>query len=83
MNFARGLLMSTALVLGVLAANSAFAEWWIVRSSDEKCLVVDVEPTGEEKGITKMGKDVYQTAEEAETDAKRLCKESAQPKTSR
>jgi hypothetical protein len=54
----------------------ALAAWWIVRSSDETCLVVDIEPKGEDKGITKIGKDAYQTAEEAEADVKRLCKES-------
>jgi hypothetical protein len=50
--------------------------WWIVRSSDETCLVVDIEPKGEDKSITKIGKDAYQTAEETEADVKRLCKES-------
>jgi hypothetical protein len=48
------------------------AEWWIVRSSDETCLVVDIEPKGQERGITKIGKDAYQTAEQAEADVKRL-----------
>jgi len=58
------------------AALAAFSSWWIVRSSDEKCLVVDIEPNSEDKGITKMGKDTYQTAERAEADVKRLCKEA-------
>jgi hypothetical protein len=59
---------------GVSAATPAFANWWIVRSSDETCLVVDIEPIGSEKGITKIGRDSYPTAEEAEADVKRLCK---------
>jgi len=42
-------------------ADPAFANWWIVRSSDGECLVVDIEPTG--SGVTKMGKEVYQTQE--------------------
>ena len=46
-------------VFSLALANTAFANWWIVRSSDGHCLVVDVEPTG--SGITKMGKEVYQT----------------------
>jgi hypothetical protein len=54
-------------------ANPAFANWWIVRSADEKCLVVDIEPLG--KDVTKVGKDVYQTREQAEADVKGLCKE--------
>jgi hypothetical protein len=57
----------------VAFANSAFANWWIVRSSDGECLVVDIEPTG--SGVTKVGKEVYQTQEQAEADAKALCKE--------
>jgi hypothetical protein len=39
-----------------------------------------VEPTGKEKGITKIGKDSYPTAEQAEADLKRLCKSEAKPK---
>jgi hypothetical protein len=69
-------LLTISVLLGFLAATPAFANWWIVRSSDETCLVVDVEPTGDEKGITKIGKDSYPTAEQAEADVKRLCKDS-------
>jgi hypothetical protein len=65
------------IVLGALVAISfarpALANWWVVRSSDQECLVVDVEPT--DKSVTKIGKDSYQTEQEAEADAKRLCKE--------
>jgi hypothetical protein len=70
--------MSCRLLLiaafSVAFVNSAFANWWIVRSADGKCLVVDIEPTG--VGVTKVGKAVYQTQEQAETDAKPLCKET-------
>jgi hypothetical protein len=62
-------------VFSLAFANPAFANWWIVRSSDGKCLVVDMEPTGNDKTITKVGKD-YQTLKQAEADAKRLCNES-------
>jgi hypothetical protein len=55
-------------------ADPALANWWIVRAADEKCLVVDIEPSG--KDVTKVGKDVYQTREQAEADVKGLCKES-------
>ena len=65
------------IIIGVIVASSfagpAFADWWIVRSSDQVCLVVDIKPTG--KGVTKVGKNSYKTAEEAEADAKKLCKE--------
>ena len=70
------LLISAAVIAGISVANPAFANWWIVRSSDEKCLVVDIEPTGKDESVTKVGKEVYQTAEQAEADIKRLCKES-------
>ena len=76
----RRVLVSTAVIVGIsAAANSALANWWIVRSSDKKCLVVDIEPTAKDKGVSKVGKDVYQTAELAEADAKRLCVEAKVP----
>ena len=63
-------------VLSLAFADQAFANWWIVRASDGKCLVVDMEPTGEDKTVTKVGDNVYQTPEQAEADVRRLCKES-------
>ena len=71
---ARRVLLTVVLVIAV--ANPALANWWIVRASDGKCLVVDIEPRGKDKNVTKVGKDVYQTPDEAEADVKRLCKES-------
>jgi hypothetical protein len=69
--------MHKILVVGILViigfTGPALADWWIVKSSDQECLVVDIEPTGE--GVTKIGKDSYKTEEEAEADAKHLCKE--------
>ena len=62
-------------VLLLAFADPALANWWIVRAADEKCLVVDIEPAGNDKNVTKVGKDVYQTQEQAEADVKRLCKE--------
>jgi len=69
--------MSCRLVLiaafSLAFANPALANWWIVRSLDGECLVVDIEPTS--KDVTKVGEDAYQTREQAEVDAKTLCKE--------
>lgn len=62
------------LLLVSLAPASSAADWWIVRASDEKCLVVDVEPMPGKNGVTKIGEGKYQSAEEAEADVKRLCK---------
>ena len=69
-------------VLVIVVANPALANWWIVRASDGKCIVVDIEPTGKDKDVTRVGKDVYQTPDQAEVDVKRLCSESkpAEPK---
>ncbi len=63
-------LTSTAVIVGIFVANPVLANWWIVRSSDEKCLVVDIEPTDKDKSVTKVGKDAYQTAEQAEADVR-------------
>ena len=57
-------------------ANPAVAGWWLVRSSDGKCLVVDIETTDKDKTVTKIGKDVYQSADQAEADAKLICTEA-------
>ncbi len=65
-----------AAVLVIVVAKPALANWWIVRASDGKCVVVDIEPTGKDKDVTRVGKDVYQTPDQAEVDVKRLCKES-------
>ena len=57
-------------------ADPALAKWWIVRASDKTCLVVDIEPKGNDKTVTKVGNDVYETPEQAEADVKKLCRES-------
>ncbi len=66
-------ILIVASLIVISFAGPALADWWIVRSSDQECLVVDVEPT--DKSVTKIGKDSYKTEEEANADAKRLCKE--------
>ena len=75
----RSLVLAIALILTFSATNSAMATWWLVRSSDGKCLVVDIEPTGKDENVTKIGKGVYQSADEAEAEAKRLCKDAKPP----
>ena len=67
----RFLLMAVLLLAFV---DPALANWWVVRAADEN-LVVDIEPAGNDKNVTKVGKDVYQTQEQAEADVKGLCKE--------
>ena len=75
----RFLLIAVLLLLAFV--DPAFANWWIVRAADNKCLVVDIEPPGNDKDITKVGKDVYQTREQAEADVKKVCKEEPPPPT--
>ena len=70
------LLLITVLLLAF--ANPALANWWIVRAADGKCLVVDVEPSGND--VAKVGKDVYQTRQQAEAKVKTLCKEDRLPR---
>ena len=67
-----GFVLIGALVLA--RPNPALANWWIVRASDKQRLVVDIEPTVKDKNVTKIGKEVYPTREEAEAEVKRLCK---------
>lgn len=71
----RRLLTCIAVLLMFADANPALASWWLVRSSDGKCLVVDIEPTDKDKSVTKIGKDVYQSADQAEADE--LCTEAS------
>ena len=67
-----GLALTAALLLAF--PNPALANWWIVRASDKQCLVVDIEPTGKDESVTRIGRMVYPTREEAEAEVKRLCK---------
>ena len=71
--FRSQLAAATLLFIATVMPTTAVADWWIVRSSDEKCLVVDIEPTPG-KNATKIGKDRYSSVEEAEADVKHLCK---------
>lgn len=65
------LLLNSVMLLAF--ASPALANWWIVRSADGKCLVVDVEPSGND--TAKIGKEIYQTQQQAEAQIKTLCKE--------
>ncbi len=71
------LVIHGAVLTWMLAPAPAFAAWWIVRSSDEKCLVVDVEPFPGDKDVIRLGKASYQTEQEAKADLTRLCPDSA------
>jgi hypothetical protein len=63
-----------ALIVGCAAPAFAAKGFWIVRGPDKKCTVVETEPSATETTITKVGKDVYVTREEAEADVAMVCK---------
>ena len=73
----RLLLLAVLLVLAFV--DPALANWWIVRAADGKCLVVDIEPSG--KDVTKVGKNVSESREQAEADVKKVCKKNPPPRT--
>jgi hypothetical protein len=60
------------VVLGFAAPAFAAEGYWIVRGADDECTVVETEPV-ESGTITKVGKDVYVTREEAEADIAVVC----------
>ncbi len=62
----------TAAVLGLAAPALAADAYWIVRGDDDECTVVETEPV-ESETVTKVGKDVYVTREEAEADIAVVC----------
>lgn len=66
--------LAAALIVG--SAFPAFAEkgFYIVRGPDKKCTVVDVAPSATETTVTRVGKNVYVTREEADADLAVVCK---------
>ena len=62
-----------ALILA--SAMPAFAEkgFWIVRGPDKKCTVVETKPAATETTVTRVGKDIYVTREEAQADIATVC----------
>jgi hypothetical protein len=54
----------------------AFAEkgFYIVRGPDKKCTVVETAPSATETTMTRVGKKVYVTREEADQDMAVVCK---------
>ena len=67
-----------ALVAALIVGSTlpAFAEkgFYIVRGPDKKCIVVDAAPSATETTVTRVGKNVYVTREEANADLAVVCK---------
>ena len=59
-----------AAALIVASPLPALAEkgFWIVQGPDKKCTIVETKPTTTETTVTRVGKDVYVTREEAQAD---------------
>ncbi len=72
--------MNKCAIIGALLlafatpALAAKAGFYIVRGEDQKCKVVDVAPSETETTITRVGKDIYVSQEEAEADLAVVCK---------
>ena len=66
--------LALALIIGCTVPAYAAKGFWIVRGPDKKCTVVETEPMATETTVTKVGKDVYVTREEAEADLAVVCK---------
>jgi len=65
--------LAAALIVG--SALPAFAEsFYIVRGPDKKCMIVDVAPGATETTVTRVGKNLYVTREEADADMAVVCK---------
>ena len=66
--------LTAALIVG--STLPAFAEkgFFIVRGPDKKCVVVDVAPAPTETTVTRVGKNIYVTREEADADMAVVCK---------
>jgi hypothetical protein len=65
--------LAFALIVGCAAPAFAAKGFYIVRGEDKECTVVETEPMATETTITKVGKDVYVTREEAEADIAVVC----------
>jgi hypothetical protein len=66
--------LAIAIVAGCVAPAYAAKGFYIVRGPDKKCTVVDTEPSATETTITRVGKNVYVSREEAEADVAVVCK---------
>jgi hypothetical protein len=66
--------LAVAFVVGFAASAFAAQGFWIVRGPDKTCVVVETEPKATETTVTRVGKDVYVTREEAEADLAVVCK---------
>ena len=66
--------LATALIIGCTLPAFAEKGFYIVRGPYKKCTVVETAPSATETTVTRVGKNVYVTREEADTDMAVVCK---------
>ena len=66
--------LAVALIVGSTLPAFADKGFYIVRGPDKKCTIVDVAPSATETTMTRVGKNVYVTREEADADMAVVCK---------
>ena len=66
--------LAAALILGFAgAAVAAQNQFFIVQDKDKNCRIIESKPDVADKQVLQVGKEVYQTREEAEVDIKVIC----------
>jgi len=67
-------ILSLFIGIAIIACSApALAAWWIVRSSDKTCLVVDIEPKDVDNGVTKIGRIHIGQRKSPKPTSNRLC----------
>jgi hypothetical protein len=66
--------VTAALLLGFSAPLLAAEGFYIVRGPDRKCKVVATAPSATETTVTRVGKNMYVSREEADADMAVVCK---------
>lgn len=65
---------AAALIVGFAgAAVAAQNQFFIVQDKDKNCRIIESKPDVSDKQTIQVGKQVYQTREEAEVDIKVIC----------
>ena len=67
------LALTAPLAIGAVAP--AFADYWIVRSPDRTCAIVDEQPDSADESIHVVGQQLYVTREAAEEDMQVACRQ--------
>ena len=65
--------LTAILVLGFAGCALAANQFYIVQDKDKNCRVVEEKPVSDETMVVQIGKQAYQTREEAEADIKVVC----------